>query len=258
MNRTLITIVIAFALVVAACGDDSNESTTVTTTAASTTAVAAATTSTAGPGVTPASGDAAVAVEKSDAVVEAAPDGWTVAVSNTLASEELIEQELLFGPCLEDGSFDIATVDALSLAAINTSVTAPISGESPLGATASIEVRVFESESAATDAYTVLETVLGTTTGRACVGASSFALLSEQLPEGASAEYKVEELLLATGDFGTSITWVVEMDGATFNLFLDMVGYRDGACTVFAVFIGFGEPFPTLPAVDMMSAATSA
>jgi hypothetical protein len=245
MKRALIPLIIVFALLVAACGDD--DSSTTTTAADSGTTEA------------PADGSdaAGVAAAKSDAVVEASPDGWTVEVTNTLTSAELIEQEVLFAPCLEDGSFDIATVDELSLAAINTSATAPVTGQSPLGTSASVEVRVFESEDSAANAYTVLEAVLGTTIGRECVAASSFDLLKDSLPEGASADYRVAEFLLASGDFGTSIEWVVEMEGITLNVFLDMVGYRDGDCTVFAIFMGFGEPFPTTVAVSMMDAATS-
>ncbi len=251
MKRILISLVIVLAFVAASCGDDGDGT---TTTAASTAGNDSGATET----TAPASGDAEVAAAKSDAVVEAVPDGWTVLVTDTLASDQMIEQEVLFAPCLEGGSFDIATVDDLSVAAINTSATAPVTGQSPLGASASVEVRVFESENAAADAYSVLETVLGTTIGRECVAASSFELLKDQLPEGASADYRVGEYLLGSGDFGTSITWVVEMEGVELTIFLDMVAYRDGACTVFSVFMGFGELFPTPVAVSMMDAAVNA
>jgi hypothetical protein len=266
-------IALAFGLIAAACGGDSTTTTAATSaTGGETPATTSATTppstgnettttgadSDAATTTVVASGDVAIAVQKSDAMVEAAPDGWTVEVTNTLTSVEPIEQEVLFSPCLEAGSFDLNTLDTISLAAMNTLVTAPITAQSPLAATGSFEVRVFESESAAVEAYTVLEAVLGTTIGRECIGASSFALLEGQLPEGATAEYKVEELLLGTGDFGTTITWVIELEGTTFTAFLDMVAYRDGACTVFAVLNGFNEPFPTPVAVQMMDAAINA
>jgi hypothetical protein len=253
MKRILFSMLIALALVAAACGDDGG---TTTSAGAVTTAISsdsgATDTTAAG------SGEADVAAVKSDAVVEATPDGWTVEVTNTLTSDELIEQAVLFAPCLEDGSFDLATVDELSQAAINVSATAPITGQSLVSASASVEVRVFESESSAVDAYTVLEAVLGTTIGRECVAASSFDLLRDQLPAGASADYRVEEFLLGSGDYGTSIVWVVEMEGVELTVFLDMVAYRDGACTVFSIFMGFGEPFPTSVAVQMMEAAINA
>jgi hypothetical protein len=240
--------VIALALVASACGDDAET----TTTAASSGGDTATTAAGAG-----ASG-AEAAAAKSDAVVEAAPDGWTVEVTNTLAASEPIEQQVLFAPCLEGGSFDFGTLDADSVAAINTSVAAPLSPDAPAASNASVETRVFVSESAAAGAYSVLESILGTTIGRECVAASSFDLIKDQLPEGASTEYRVEEFLLATGDYGTSLIWLIKTDSEELSVFIDMVAYRDGDCTIFTIFTGFGEPFPTAVAVQLMDAAIAA
>lgn len=248
MKRILLIFAVVLALIATSCGDDGETTSTEATSGGDTA------TTTAGA----ASSGAEAAAAKSDAVVEAAPDGWTVEVTNTLAGGEPIEQQVLFAPCLEGGSFDFGTLDADSLAAINTSVTAPLASNAAAASNASVETRVFVSESAAADAYSVLETILGTTIGRECVAASSFDLIKDQLPEGASTEYRVEEFLLRTGDYGTSLVWLIKTDDEEFSVFIDMVSYRAGDCTIFTIFTGFGEPFPTAIAVQLMDAAVAA
>ena len=96
MKRILMISVLALALVAVACGDDGGTATTVPTTA---------------PGGGPSGADAAAA--KSDAVVTAAPDGWTVEVTNLLSGGQTNIQQQLFTPCIEEGSLDLATIDAM-------------------------------------------------------------------------------------------------------------------------------------------------
>ena len=137
-------------------------------------------------------------------------------------------------------------------------MTAPISGTSPVPATASVESRVFTSEAVAAEAYAVLESVIGTDEGRQCIADAVFGALGEELPEGASVEYQVTATRIPAGDFGAAITYTIELQGQSLGVFVDLVAHRNGDCTVFGTFQSFQEPFPAELAADLVDAAATA
>ena len=267
MHRTLFALLIAFAVLAAACGDDDGATTTTsgattttadaggepTTTAAETTTTAAAetTTTTASDGATETTSapptDGSAAAVKANAAAEAVPNGWTVVIKDEMT--EPPADDILFEACLEEGSFDLDNLNAVSESA---------GGATPVPSNGSIEARIFQSEALAAEAYTVLETILGTTIGRECIASASLEAIGAELPAGASVDYRVGEVLIPTGDFGVSIEYAITIEGQTLVAFIDLVAYRDGACTLYGAFTGFQEPFPALVAEAMFQAAIDA
>jgi len=264
LSLKLIIAVVALLLVAAACGDSAATTTTqapVATSAAATTTVPAETTTTAPAETTttaPAettttaaetttttaggSTDAdARAMAKTDAVLAIVPDGWTGAIDE--GPQENADTDFVFGPCVPEGGFDLATLDDVSLAVSQVEVMGPPNPpfSAPL---ASIEARVFESESTALDAFVVLELVLGTEEGRQCFADNVGTVLAESAPPGTEFEVRAEDLGVAGADVSSRVTLSFDAGGITAAIYFDFVAGLQGDCTVLATFLSFVEPFP--------------
>jgi len=270
--RTLI-LIIAVAVVTAACsssGDTGTTTTAVTTTgdgtgttaAEATTTTAAASTTTAAPAsstttTTEASAspvDAQALVDaKTAAAAAAAPDDWEVEEQENDSFEEA---DFTYEPCLGPDDFDLDALDPATLAVKEVRATAP-SAQIPFGmTTAVVEARVFESADTAADVFAVIERIYGTDEGRQCMSEIVTALIGEEAPIEAG-EITVETLEVEGADVGARTTFTADIQGLDFAFTIDLVASRDGACTVVATFISFGEEFPADVADAMMSAATS-
>ena len=128
----------------------------------------------------------------------------------------------------------------------------------PFGSTAAIvDARVFESEAVAAEVFQVIERVYGTEEGRACMGDIVSELISRE-SGGFDMEVTVEPLEVAGADVATRTVMSATVEGFDVAISIDLAGHRDGACTVIATFISFGEVFPEDVADDLMSAATAA
>ena len=265
--RAIVAIAI-FALLAAACSstDSANsiappttaavsttapDSSTTTTTAAATTTQAAPTTTAAAP--TP--GDAQEIVDaKVLAFSEAAPDDWDVSEQ---AGDDFDEGDFTYVSCLGADDFDLGELDEATLAVREMRASAS-GGAIPFGSTSGIlEARVLESEQAAASVFSVIERIYGTDEGRQCMA----DVITQEIGQDAPAEFgevTIEEYLVEGADVGARTTVTATGGGVSFSFTIDLVAYRDGACTVVATFISFGEPFPADVADDLFSAAVNA
>ncbi len=249
---------IGLILVIAACGgdDDAAETTTTaaggattaqetTTTAASettTTAAAETTTTAAAESTTTAAATAdGLVVAKVEAATAAIPEGWTSsAIESDLGAAESDE---VFSECSGDAAFDLAELDDVTKSIATVTIDAapdPTSFFPPPSAT--VEARVFDSPAIASEAFVVLETVLGSDDGRECLAERFQELIAEGTPEDAEFDLSLEELSIPGADVGTRLTLSATAQGITFAFQFDLVAALDGDCTVYATFISFGEP----------------
>ena len=264
--RAIIAIAV-FALLAAACSSTDSASSTAPPTTAPTTApdtstttttAAATTTSQAAPTTTaaaPTPGDAQEIVDaKVLAFSEAAPDDWDVSEQ---ASDNFDEGDFTYVSCLGADDFDLDELDEATLAVREMRASAS-EGAIPFGSTSGIlEARVLESEQAAASVFSVIERIYGTDEGRQCMA----DVITQEIGQDASAEFgevTIEEYLVEGADVGARTTVTAAGGGVSFSFTIDLVAYRDGACTVVATFISFGEPFPTDVADDLFSAAVNA
>jgi hypothetical protein len=269
MRFRAIVAIAVFALFAAACSStDSTSSTASPTTAAApttapdlsttTTTAAATTTTQAAPttaAATPTPGDAQEIVDaKVLAFSEAAPDDWDVSEQ---ADDDFDEGEFTYVSCLGADDFDLDELDEATLVVREMRASAS-AGAIPFGSTSGIlEARVFESEQTAASVFAVIERIYGTDEGRQCMA----DVIAQELGQDASAEFgevTVEEYLVEGADVGARTTLTAVSEGVSFSFTIDLVAHRDGACTVVATFISFGEPFPTNVADDLFSAAVNA
>lgn len=224
-----------------------------TTTAAPTTTVAETTTTGA-----QLSGEAQAIVDaKVQAVLAAAPEGWTGALEPDPGGG-VDDTDEIYGPCAGEGAFDLTQLDARSLAIEQATVTAPAGSGGGLfpDPEADIEARVFESEEVAADAFAVLETVLGTEDGRDCIAGSFLDALSGDLPPGTEVDFSIDALDGVQGaDVGARITFNLTVTGISASVFIDLVATRDGACTVYGTFFSFTEPIDLAIANQLFGAA---
>jgi len=267
MRFRAIIVIAVFALLAAACSSTDSASSTAPPTTAPTTApdtstttttVAATTTSQAAPTTTaaaPTPGDAQEIVDaKVLAFSEAAPDDWDVSEQ---ASDDFDEGDFTYVSCLGADDFDLDELDEATLAVREMRASAS-GGAIPFGSTSGIlESRVLESEQAAASVFSVIERIYGTDEGRQCMA----EVITQEIGRDASAEFgevTIEEYLVEGADVGARTTVTAAGGGVSFSFTIDLVAYRDGACTVVATFISFGEPFPTDVADDLFSAAVNA
>ena len=123
---------------------------------------------------------------------------------------------------------------------------------------ANVEARVFESEAVASDAFAVLETVLGTAEGRQCVADNLSEDLAAEVPPDADFEFVLQDLDAAGADVGARIVINLGIQGLNVAFTIDLVASRDADCTVFASFFGFGAEFDPALRDAMILAATGA
>jgi hypothetical protein len=269
MRLRAIVAVAVFALLAAACSSTDSTSSTAppTTTAAPTTApdsstttttAAATTTTQAAPTTTAAAATPGDAQEIVDAKVlafsAAAPDDWDVSEQ---ADDDFDEEDFTYVSCLGADDFDLDELDETTLAVREMRASAP-SGAIPFGSTSAIlEARILESEQAAASVFSVIERIYGTDEGRQCMADVIAQEIGQDAP-GEFGEVTVEEYLVEGADVGARTTLTATSEGVSFSFTIDLVAHRDGACTVVATFISFGEPFPAGVADDLFSAAVNA
>lgn len=267
MRFRAIIVVAVFALLAAACSStDSASSIAPPTTATaptavpdtSTTTAAATPTPQAAPTTTAAAPTPGGAQEIVDAKVlafsEAAPDDWDVSEQ---AGDDFDEGDFTYVSCLGADDFDLDELDESTLAVREMRASAS-GGAIPFGSTSGIlEARVLESEQAAASVFSVIERIYGTDEGRQCMA----DVITQEIGQDAPAEFgevTIEEYLVEGADVGARTTVTAAGGGVSFSFTIDIVAHRDGACTVVATFISFGEPFPTDVADDLFSAAVNA
>lgn len=279
-RRRLAGIIFALALVATACGGDgateattttaavsTSVATTTTTTAAPTTTTAATTTTTSTSTTTtsaPTTTTTSVSSEEADARVaaktaaaaEAVPDGWDTAIVTNQFSDEA--EDVIFGACSEADGFDLAYLDAATIALAELDATGPQDPTLPAPPQANVEARVFESETVAADAFAVLEQVLGSDAGRQCVADSLTGDLSAELPPDTEFTFELDALEAAGADVGARIVISLSIQGITAGFTIDLLAHRDGDCTVYAAFFGFGAEFEPALRDAIVGAALSA
>jgi len=261
------TLLIGFTLVVAACGgDDSGTTTTLqdvdnsetqTTPAVETTTTAAPeTTATAAPPETTtttvvettttsapvASEDAeATVMAKTAAALAAVPEGWMTEITPGFEIDTGTDD--VFSACT-DGQFDVVELDSFTVAASTLMADGPPpAGSFFPGGNASIEARVFESSDVAAEAFSVLETVFGTEEGRQCVADEFLVEMTADLPaEEAEVAFSLDEIEVPGADVAIAVNMSLDVEGIGFGFTVELAASLDGDCTVYAVFLGFGEP----------------
>ena len=265
--KRLVIVSLALLMLTAACGSGETATTTTdvaatdapTSSAATTTSTAAETTTTSPPpdktsattsATTTPSALVTLAEEKVARIEAAVPEDYT---HSTEADDDGAEDNLLFTACLDDNDFDLSLLGDVSVAAFDTKFDAPEAGifGSPSG---SVEVRVFESDEVAGDAFTTLEKILGSESGRTCLGQQLADFMVVDMGEGAEVSVVVEEGSLP-GDVATRLTLDILFGGLEAVLYWDLVATRDAECTVFAVFQAFDEPFDADVATTVLLAA---
>jgi hypothetical protein len=228
--------------------------TTSTTTTSTTTTSATTTTTTTTTRVGDAAADAVVSA-KVAAAAAAVPANWDTAIVTNQFGDEA--DDVVFGPC-SPGGFDLAKLDAATLAVAELDAAAPLDTALPAPPQANLEARVFESESVAADAFAVLEEVLGSDDGRQCVADTLTEDLGAELPPDAEFTFELESLDAGGADVGARIVIDLAIQGVTAGFTIDLVADRDGDCTVFAAFFGFGAEFDPALRDAIISAASSA
>jgi len=255
------------ALVLAACSPAGTEATTTTaasssatsegvgeattTTPPATTTTVAGTTTTDAPDV-----DADAIVMKKTAAVEAAmPDDWSVTTGPATTDEQA--DSSFYEACLLADDLDIDNLDEISDAALLSEFEGPAANAPFPGQRGAIEARVFESEDAATEAFSVFERVFGTEEGLECMTDAVQSLAGDDIPaEGLI--FKFEEVTVEGSQAGARFEMSFGVSGLVGSIFVEFQGARSGACMVFASFVTFGEPFDRDIADSLFEAAVNA
>jgi hypothetical protein len=202
------------------------------------------------------SGDAeATVMEKTDAALAVVPDGWTSAV--VASDADAADSDEIYGPCSAPGAFDLANLDAATVAISTVMIDAPQDPTSffpPPSAT--IEARVFESAGVAEDAFAVLETVVGTDEGRDCLTEQFITLVGEGAPEDAEYDISVEAVAVPGADVGTRLIIGAAVEGITFEFQFDLLATLHGDCTIYGTFFSFGAEFDEATRDAIYAAAT--
>ena len=271
MSRTT-SIAVAVALVVAACGggettttepqeDPTSQASIAPTAASSTTAAPETTTTTVETTTTTVDTTTTTAALSSDplvvlaeekvASIEAAvPEDWTF---ETMADVDGAEDNELFQACLGEGDFDLAQLGAVTAAAYDVDIDSPVVGIFG-SASGSVEVRVFQSDVVAGEAFATLEKILGTDEGRTCLGNGLAQFMAADLGEDSEVSVAIEPGLLP-GDAAARLIVDIAASGLEAVLYWDLVASRVAECTVFAVFTSFDEPFDDELAATFLAAA---
>ncbi len=290
--RMASALILAFALVAAACGDSGDTTTTsspsgststtvaplppttappattpattvaptttmTTTTSTTTTTLAPTTTTTMPVTTTQASSDADARVEaRVNAVLAALPEGWDGFIEPGFDEDG---DDIAYEPCLGPDDFDLDDLDASSVAALQAEITGPLAGAGLLGPPeASIEARVFQSEAIAADAFATLEKVLGTDEGRECLADTVLTDISGGAPESAEFTLTVEGLEVTRADVAARMRFDFSQEGFAGSFIIDLAATRDVDETVYAVFLAFDEEFPPELLEALFAAAVDA
>jgi hypothetical protein len=104
----------------------------------------------------------------------------------------------------------------------------------------------------------VLEEVLGSDAGRQCVADILSGDLSAELPPDTEFTFELESLEAAGADVGARIAIGLAIQGITATFTIDLLAHRDGDCTVYAAFFGFGAEFDPALRNAIVEAALSA
>jgi hypothetical protein len=259
---------VVLALVLAACSPSGSDATTTTVALSATTdgGGGAVTTTTASPAQTttlaqtttaPAVDvDADALVMAKTAAVEASmPEGWT-AVTGPATTDEQTD-ESFYESCLLPDDLDIDHLDDFSDAALLTEFEGPSTTPPFPGQQGSIEARVFESEDVAIQAFSVFERVFGTEEGLDCMTTAVQSLAGDDVP-AEELIFSFEEVTVEGAQAGARFEMSFDVSGFVGSIFVEFHGARMGACTIFASFITFGEPFDRGVADSLFQAAANA
>jgi hypothetical protein len=227
------------------------DATTTTSPSAATTTTLAGTTTTDAPDV-----DAdAIVVEKTAAVEAAMPDDWSVTTGPAIADQE--SDDSFYESCLLADDIDIDNLDDISDAALLSEFEGPVANPPFPGQRGSIEARVFESESAAAEAFEVFERVFGTEEGLECMTDAVQSFAGDDIPAD-ELIFSFEEVTVEGSQAGARFEMSFGITGFAGSIFVEFQGARSGACTVIASFITFGEPFDRDIADSLFEAAVNA
>jgi hypothetical protein len=272
-------VALAFSLVLAACGGDDDDATTTTeadaetsttvgdattTTAApaettttapadTTTAAPAETTTTAGGTTQPPSEALDRAQAKADAAAAVLPEDYTSA-TEVGDPESGNTDDLVFAECLDEGEFNIDELEGVTAAVVTMTGSAPLQDTGFPGPSASVEARVFDSESDAENAFVVLERIFGTEDGRACLADTVTEAMTAQMADEAEVEFDIEALDLEGADVGARVNMAIAIQGIDAAITIDLAATREGDLTTYGSFLGFGEEFPADLATALMTA----
>jgi hypothetical protein len=201
----------------------------------------------------------AIAQAKVQAALDTLPDTWQGSIASDLGEEGDSGDDIVFAPCLEPGDYDLDNLDADSAASWELDAEGPNPGSPIGGQQASLEGRVFAEVSTAASAFAVLERVLGTDEGRACLAAQVPGQLAEGAPADAQIDARVEGPAIEGADVGARLVFTFSAGGFSGEIFVDLVAsHPHDSCTVFASFVSFGTPVDPVVASAMFNAAVEA
>lgn len=201
----------------------------------------------------------ALAQAKVQAALDTLPIDWSGTIADDLGSEGSSSEDIVFIACLTPEDYDLDNLDIDSAAVWELDAQGPATG-SPFGGTqASLEARIFADAAVATDAYAVLERVLGTDEGRECLAREAPARLAFDVPEGTTLESRVEATTIEGADVGARLIVTFNAGGVAGEIYIDLVAATCGdECTLFATFASFIVPVDQAVAGAMVTAALSA
>jgi hypothetical protein len=199
------------------------------------------------------------ALVQSDAIAAAAPEGWTVTQSDTLAGSTDEDLAGILVAACTAGLLEGSALDDISVEAYSTIVEAPPSLFDPLlPPEAFFETRVFESEDAARRAFAAIEVMTRRADGRACLASTYLSWLLDVMPIDASLQLTTEDVSIPGANFGVRVVWTGTVRSRSVDLYLDVVAHLDGDTSLVGAFISVEEPFPPLVAATLLAAGIGA
>jgi hypothetical protein len=211
------------------------------------------------PSDTPTDGPNALAQAKVQAALDTLPADWLGTIASDLGAEGDEGDDIVFSGCLGPDDYNLDNLDADSTASWELDAEGPAAGSPFGGPQATVEARVFAAEATATDAYAVLEKILGTDDGRNCLASEAPGQLAVDAPAGTTFEARVEGTTVEGADVGVRLIVTFNTEGLIGEIYVDLVAARFGpTCTVFATFISFAAPVDQTIASAMFTAALAA
>ncbi|MEQ1874219.1 MAG: hypothetical protein ABL953_10875 [Ilumatobacteraceae bacterium] len=200
-----------------------------------------------------------LAEAKVQAALDSLPIDWTGTIASDLGEEGESGEDIVFAACLSPDEYNLDNLDLDSAASWELDAEGPPDGSPFGGAQASVEARVFAAEATATDAYAVLERILGTDEGRECLANEVPGQLAADAPAGTTLEGRVEGTTIEGADVGARLIVTFNGGGLAGEFYVDFVAARyESTTTIFAVFISFAAPVDQLVASAMFTAALAA
>lgn len=214
---------------------------------------------TAAPSDPPITDPSALAQAKVQAALDTLPADWLGSIANDLGAEGDEGDDIVFAACLTPDDYNLDNLDADSAASWELDATGPAAGSPFGGPQASVEARVFADEAVASDAYAVLEKILGTDEGRECLAKEVPGQLALDAPAGTTFEGRVEGTTIEGADVGARLIVTFNTEGFVGEIYVDLVAARYGTtCTIFSTFISFVVPVDQVVASAMFTAALAA